>query len=205
MSSKYKHRASELAINATKSNPKKKYRWKNPETGDFLTAGGILFYDTSYFWAIQEAGQRGLEYNDIGGKYSIDDGDIFATIRRELYEETYGVCDILVSDVRKFVEKYGLKKVNDQRGACVYVCVCVPVSDIYNLCAISDDTFEEKFKKERDKILSQNPDANYKPIKINKIHLKEKHNYKIGYRLSVILKQLYSSRDDTTEDEKTET
>lgn len=174
-----------------------KYRWKNPETGDLLTAGGILFYNKTHFWAIQESGQKGLEYNDIGGKYIVEDGDIFATIRRELYEETYGVCDILVSTVRKFSEKYGMKNVNDDKGKCVYVCVCVPTDEIFSLCGISDSDFESKFETARDMIKSQNPYANYKPVKISKISIKDIKAYQIGYRLETILRQLFAENKNT--------
>jgi len=165
----------------------KKYRWINPETGDTLAAGGILFHDDHSFWAIEEKGT----HNDIGGRYSADDGDIFATIRRELYEETYGVFDLLVSQIRKFSTEYGLCGIEDLNKKCIYVCICVPISVICTACGLEEGEIEEKFIKAREKTVKQNPGVHYKPLKIQKIKIEDIRKFKIGYRLRSIIKHIF--------------
>src|SRR5271155_5670271 len=78
---------------------KKKPCWNDPVTGRHFSAGGILLYDAQGFYLVGETSNSGIVYSDIGGRYMPEDGNIWAAIRRELYEETYGVCDLLANEV----------------------------------------------------------------------------------------------------------
>ncbi len=184
-----------------------KLRWLNPVTNDLVPAAGILFYSSDSFWVVEEkikftdirgkyflsseADRGASEYNDIGGKYSSDDGNIYATIRRELYEETYGMIDVLVSDIKKFAEKYGMKRIAGVKGACAYLCICVPITDICDLCQIKEEDFEQNFSALREKTIAENPKAVYKQRSIKKIKYSDVAAFNIGYRLRFILKQLF--------------
>jgi hypothetical protein len=176
-----------------------KPRWTNPDTGDNLSAGGILFHSNDSFWAIEEDGKKGIETNDIGGRYEYEDGDIFTTIRRELHEETYGMCDVPVSMIRKFAETYGMKGVYDKNRQCVYVCICVPIDVICETCGFSEEEIEGKFASLREKTVKQNPNTPrdaYKPLRIRKIRYEDVLNggddlSRIGYRLQIISNQLF--------------
>jgi hypothetical protein len=214
-----------FSANVKPSYKKEKFRWINPETGDHLSAGGILFYslkDPGVFWALEETCKKGFvsldsstprnavtEYNDIGGKYSPDDGNIFATIRRELYEETYGLIDILVSDIKRFSDKYGSKRVLNHKGECVYICICVPIDDIVNASTrgtsrLEEDEMDAKFSLLRDNTIKQNPKAVYKPLKLVKLKFDPapaEREPKLSYRLSTILKQLFPLKETKLEDE----
>ncbi len=174
-----------------KGRPGEKYRWHDPNSDDQITAGGILFYDDTGFWAVGEiddATNNTITYTDPGGRYTPEDGTIWTAIRRELYEETYGVCDFLVKDIIEWSKKYGVIKVDGHLKKPVYVCLCVPVS------AVPDLKFDtELFITNRNKLLLQNPYApthiHFKPVVLQKISYAEAetHKYKLSYRLKSIL------------------
>lgn len=135
-----------------------KYKWSDGE-GRLLSAGGLLPYDDRGVWVIEERRNGGpLEWNDIGGKYEPEDGDIFTTIAREFCEELYfstGGCltrNILKSWVKSNVCKVAY--VNGFKKQPVYVAYCVDVG-IMKTVNIKMDP--DKFQRRRIKILKQNP------------------------------------------------
>lgn len=135
-----------------------KYKWSDGD-GRMLSAGGILPYDEHGIWVIEESRNEGpLEWNDIGGKYEPEDGDIFTTIAREFCEELYNSTDgCLTRNILKRLVKSGVCKtsyVNGYRKQPVYVAYCIHVSILRALNIKLNPT---KFQKRRNKILKQNP------------------------------------------------
>jgi hypothetical protein len=135
-----------------------KYKWSDGE-GRLLSAGGLLPYDDNGIWVIEERRNGGpLEWNDIGGKYEPEDGDIFTTIAREFCEELYnstGGC--LTRNVLKRWVKGKMCKVayvNGYKKQPVYVAYCVSVSV---LKTIDIKMNPEKFQRRRTKVVKQNP------------------------------------------------
>lgn len=135
-----------------------KYKWSDGE-GRLLSAGGLLPYDDNGIWVIEERRNGGpLEWNDMGGKYEPEDGDIFATIAREFCEELYnstGGC--LTRNVLKRWVKGRMCKVayvNGYKKQPVYVAYCVNVSV---LKTIDVKMNPEKFQRRRTKVIKQNP------------------------------------------------
>lgn len=171
-----------------------KIAWSSREEGfpDPLSAGGILPIDDDgeSFWAIEELDKRGKKFSDIGGRYTVDDGHIFATIRREFYEETYGMCDVLVSTIRTWAKTYGIKKVFGPNGKLVYICIPVPISVICDACELKVGELENQFMLHRDLVVKQNPGITYKVLRLQKIKYLDAKHYNIGYRLNVILLHL---------------
>jgi hypothetical protein len=165
----------------------KKYRWHDLKTGFCFTAGGILFYDEVGIWTIIETDKNGAVYNDIGGKYTFEDGNIWTTIRRELCEETYGLCDLLVSEVKELGEKYPPVYINGHDGSPTYACIVAPLSAAPP-GRINMDS--ELFRERRRATLDENPETPppfYSPVLLTRLTFDELNNVRLGFRLKRIL------------------
>jgi hypothetical protein len=86
---------------------KEKPRWKDPRSEFLYAAGGVFLYDSNGVWVVQEDAsseytpkRHAATYTDIGGRYEVNDCNIYETIRRELYQETYGTMDVTTSMIR---------------------------------------------------------------------------------------------------------
>jgi hypothetical protein len=132
-----------------------KNRWKEPKTNYKLRGGGIIFYDDKGIWVVAEYSKKttnGLIITDIGGTYNQSDGNIYATISRELSEETYHTCELTTSTIRDLyktsnkIYNRGYDKKPD------YVCLLV------DLRRINFKIDVEKLKNNRDEIIEQNDD-----------------------------------------------
>lgn len=177
-----------------------------------FTAGGILFYDEEGIYVVDEA--RG--YSDFGGRYAYEDGSIWATIRRELYEETFGGCDLLVKDIEDMVgmvvtidgdagvglyirgRGYALNLAKNQKSSCIplheksennsYICLIVPVLAIGREVL---DNAVDMCEERRKKFIEDNPMApkGIYPCGIRKI-MWEIGDAKLSYRLKTIVSML---------------
>jgi hypothetical protein len=178
---------------SAKSSPRRKFKWHDPDTGYTLTAGGILFYDDQGMWLIGEKDKSGVVYTDIGGRYAYEDGNIWAAIARELREETYGLCEMFVSDVISLAKKYPPVYVNGHGNQPVYVCLTVPLTAVEGLPKEHFLLDPQLFDTQRRKTLSENPDVPvdyYSPCVLTKLtydELKDK-SYRLSYRLKRILR-----------------
>jgi len=180
--------------NSQKNNSRKKFRWHDPDTGYTLTAGGILFYDDQGVWVIGEKDKNGIMYTDIGGRYAFEDGNIWVTIRRELYEETYGICEMLTRDVMALSKKFSPIYVNGHNGTPVYACLTIPISEMN--ASIANGTFTLDpvlFDIRRIQTIKENPDVPvdyYSPCILTKLTYGELSDpkYRLSYRLKRILK-----------------
>jgi len=178
---------------AKKYSPRKKFRWHDPDSGHTFTAGGILFYDDHGVWVIGEKDKNGIVYTDIGGRYAYEDGNIWTTIGRELREETYGLCEMFVSEIVTLAKKYPPVYVNGHDNRPVYICLVVPLSA---LSLYSRDHFSLNptlFEIKRRKIISENPDVPveyYSPCILTKLTFDElkDSSFPLSYRLKRILK-----------------
>jgi hypothetical protein len=175
----------------TPQNKRRKFRWQDPATGHALTAGGILFYDDLGVWVIGEKDKNGIVYTDIGGRYTYEDGNIWTTIRRELYEETYGTCEMFTSDIVTFSQRYGNIYVNGHNNVPTYVCLVVPVADLRFDAHFRLDprTFEDR----RITTLRENPDVPvnyYCPCLLAKLSYEDLSDpvFRLSHRLKRILK-----------------
>ena len=176
-----------------KNSPRKKFKWHDPDTNNVLTAGGILFYDDSGVWVIGEKDKNGIVYTDIGGKYTYEDGNIWATIARELREETYGLCEIFVREIISLAKRYPPVYVNGHDNRPVYVCLVVPLRAL-NLFSREYFVLDPNlFAVQRKKTLDENPDVPvdfYSPCILTKLSYEELRNplFRLSYRLKRILK-----------------
>lgn len=177
-----------------------KYKWSDGE-GRLLSAGGLLPYDEHGVWVIEERRNGGpLEWNDIGGKYEPEDGDIYATISREFCEELYNSTDgCLTRNILKRWVKSGMCKVayvNGYRKQPVYVAYCVNVG-VLKTVGIKLDP--EKFEKRRNKIILQNPhvpEVYYGAVKLRYIlfdNIPEECG-KMSYRLRKVIEPITPSK-----------
>ncbi len=160
---------------------KKKYAWHDIEKGYYIYAGGILLYDEENIWVIKEMINGCCLLNDPGGKYNIEDGDIYATIFREFNEETYNTFTITRQQIIE--------------GTPVYVCLSKKFTPTYlcMFCKIdSSMNLENDIKENRKKVLLQNPDVPeswYSSVDFVKIPFSEIfQNFKVmSYRLKQIV------------------
>lgn len=176
-----------------------KKQWHDPVTGYKLSAGGILFYDDEGIWVIGERIGSEIEYTDIGGRYNPNDCNIWTTIRRELEEETYGMCDITTSQIKTFISPSGGESTSTPRSGVIYieghdqqpVYVCIVTKTPSNITLR-----EDLFSRLRDITISENPDMPstfYKPVCLKKIRYSELKNdkFRLSFRLKKILTQFY--------------
>ena len=182
---------------------KKKPCWNDPVTGRHFSAGGILLYDTQGLYLVGETSNSGVVYSDIGGRYIPEDGNIWATIRRELYEETYGVCDLLTKEVIQFSKHLPLI-VLDSVGSILkgtliesstsvipqssysYMCLAVPI------CSIPEGRFDfddDLYQECRARTIAESsaPESFYRPVCIKKVLYDDLGGYNLSHRLKAIL------------------
>ena len=165
----------------------KKYEWKD-DKGHIFSSGGILFYDDNGIWVIEELLQNKIKYNDIGGKYNYEDCNIFATICRELREETYNVCDLPYDKMISLSKIYRPSYVYNHLGIPSHVCYIVHTKDVPFL------NFDmSKFKNNRNEALKENPEVPskyYSSLKLVYISFSDirRNQYLLSYRLIKILK-----------------
>jgi len=197
----------------------KKSSWYDPSSGRNFSAGGVLLYDDyddEGFYLLGETRTKDdIMYNDIGGKYTIEDCTIWQTIRRELYEETYGLVDVLVKDVVRWSTSYPLITI-DAHGKDLkafrldkeppvlpgttysYMCIVLPVSEIQRLTTLyegkmlfTDEVNEELYSQARaEAIAKRSPKMEDRtPLCLKKIKYSEiNHNDSLhGYRLKPLL------------------
>lgn len=166
-----------------------KYKWVDSHTGHTLSAGGILFYDESGIWVIGEKEHGEIIYSDIGGKYEYEDGNIWNTIRREMYEETYGCCEVFSHEIVSISKKYPPIYVNGHKKTPVYACLVVPIAETLSFRTFSLDS--DLFAARRLQTLRENPEVppDYYPCMLIKLSYKDLRNHpKLSYRLQRILR-----------------
>lgn len=188
----------ERTIKPKNPNPQKKFQWRDPTTGHFFSAGGILIYDSDGIWVIGEkdstsAGKGSISYTDMGGKYAYEDGNIFATIARECREETYGLCEIFASTVESLVSKIGSVLVNGHSNKPVYMCLVVSLEELSNN-NVFFNLDPKKFEEKRGKVMQENldvPESYYSPCLLTKIPFSEISKHRLSYRLKRIVKHAF--------------
>jgi hypothetical protein len=166
----------------------KKDYWVDPKTGYHFTGGGILFFDDVGIWTVGEMQGGTIEYTDPGGRYNYNDCNIWGTIRRELWEETYGMCDLTTSQIESFTSgtDQPIVYVNGHTDQPVYLCIVARLPKNMVLR-------EDEFIRRRDITVGQNPDTppkNYKTLCIKRIRYTEISNgtVNLSRRLRLILK-----------------
>jgi hypothetical protein len=177
-----------IDISLNQKNAKKKYRWVDQKTGHHLTAGGILFYDDHGVWLLGERDKHGVIYTDIGGKYNFEDCNIYATIARELGEETYHTCEATCSQIKALAEAYSFVYVNGHQNLPVYACVVVHISQ----CSFAT-LDSKKFIESRHQAILENPHVppdRYKTLCLTYFTFEnvKKQNLKLSFRLKRILR-----------------
>lgn len=184
--------------NGKKKFYKKKYRWTDPKTGYKLYGAGIIFYDDNGIWVIGESKKNGVELTDMGGKYNVEDGNICATIARELSEETYHTCELTRSQVETLSRVYHKVYMLDQNKNPIYVCLIVPLSAVHNYGVCLNPN---RFLRSRRRTLNENPDVpkhwfnslflyyiGYDKLDSLMNNTVTDEGYKLSYRLKSILR-----------------
>lgn len=167
-----------------------KNRWGMNDSKYRVAAGGMFIYDQDHFWVIEETIRGKKIMTDIGGRYSADDGNIWSTIRREAYEETYGLIDVKVKDITKYKD---VIEINDENGMCIYVCVCIPVNDIFDEKEI--ENLETMFLIGKKEFEKYNPGYSYKTLSLKKVKYANIPNIDKSYRLRNILRQFLTKNE----------
>lgn len=172
---------------------RKKFKWHDPISGYALTAGGILFYDEKGLWVIGEKDKNGLVYTDIGGRYSYEDGNIWATISRELREETYGICEMFASEIEALSKIYQPVYVNGHDNQPVYICLVIPISALNPESRRHFSLNPIMFDMQRRKVVEENPEVPedyYCPCVLRKMTYEELKDptFRLSFRLKRILK-----------------
>lgn len=178
----------DFVVEKIKNRSNMRRKWTDPDTGHSLSAGGILFYDEVGIWVVGEKEHGELKYSDIGGKYEYEDGNIWTTIRRELYEETYGCCDVLSGDIVDLSKKYPPVYVNGHKRTPVYACLVVPITEtlLFTNFLLDSDAFAIRRKQ----TLKENSEVptDYYPFVLKKILYRDLKNQRLSYRLQRILR-----------------
>lgn len=174
----------------------KKYRYHD-DNGKQLTAGGILPYDDNGIWVIAEKKKNGeIEWTDPGGKYKVEDCDIYTTIAREFCEEVYHSDSLSRKDILSLSEKNTPTYVNGHMNLPVYVCYIVHTDELKKYGVNLDPV---KFLQCRNEALKHNPgvpDECFSSIELRYISFrdveKSMHSvngpYNLSYRLRRILR-----------------
>ena len=186
----------------------KKFTWRDPKTGHSFAAGGILFYDDEGVWTVGEMEKGEVVYTDIGGKYTFEDGNIYATISRELREETYGVCEIFAKDIEELCQTYPPVYINGNHAVPVYLCLVLPIPEQTQKLTLLHapkrpvpvqapepklervDLDPLLFEQERQKTLRDNPfvpEDFYRTMSLTKIPFDKLASSRLSYRLRRII------------------
>lgn len=153
-------------------------------------AGGILFYDDNGFWVVTEL--RGLEvqYTDMGGRYCKDDIDVKGTIRREMYEESYGILDCTISDIKNMFRDCPsvILHSKEDYSRIVYVCLCVHSQNLSFLLTekgypATISNLKALYDKGRKEAIFKNPNEVYKGLSIEYILRKDLPLINLSHRL----------------------
>ena len=157
---------------------RKKYCFYDTDTNEWYAGGGIVFYDDQGIWVIKEKDQ----YNDIGGKYNYNDGNIYACIARELGEETYHTIQLSLQELLNISKK--IFKIGENK---FYLSIWLHTD------SVPEKPDSEKFLQARNKTLLQNPLSThlYKQTELAYIPFDELQNYKLSSRLQLILKNSF--------------
>ena len=170
-----------------------KYRWTDPKTGHRFASGGILFYDSQGVWVVAERdGKNGIIYNDMGGKYTYEDGTIHASIARELREETYGLCELRVGEVRALGDLFTPVYVNGHDGKPAYFSLPIDFArlpaDLRRRIVLDPD----QYLIERKAVIDSNRDVpvEYYPMFLRKLSMADLKDprVRLSFRLRKILR-----------------
>lgn len=176
--------------------PPTKIKWIDEE-GRTLYAGGIIFTDTldgdEGIWTIIERDSSGYVHTDIGGRYDFNDGDIYATIARELREELYNCVELKYSTIKSLPKESRIYTFGHQDRP-VYLCMIVSASAM----GLKDILPNINIKKAREDIIIHNPDIPenwYRTIDIHFLPFKNIKNKScaISRRLAEIISESFLS------------
>lgn len=163
-----------------------KYRWCDPDhQGIQLTAAGLLLYDEVGIWVVGEVEKGSIIYTDPGGKYNFEDGDIYATVAREVGEETYHSLEISRKRLYELAATYPPTYVRGHHNFPVYACYVLPT----NLFNVTPDI--EEFNRRRQIVLQSNPrvpNGCYKAVELRRIPYYEINTTPLSFRLSRVLR-----------------
>ena len=170
-----------------------KYRWTDPATNHRFASGGILFYDSTGIWVLAERGEgKHIVFNDMGGRYTYEDGTIYASIARELREETYGLCELRVEDIKALAEITTAVYVNGHDGKPAYFSLPVDLSRLHPALRSKIVLDPDLFLIERKAVIDSNREVpvEYYPMYLRKISMAELKDprLRLSFRLRKILR-----------------
>ena len=170
-----------------------KYRWTDPKTGHRFASGGILFYDSEGIWVVAEKDNKtGVIYNDMGGRYAYEDGNIYAAMARELREETYGLCELMVGEVKALAETNRPVYINGHDCKPAYFSLPLDLSRLSPEIKSRLILDPRQYDIERKTVIISNHDApiDYYPLYLKKLSMEELKDPKLrlGFRLRKILR-----------------
>lgn len=150
--------------------PLKTYKQFNyyPYEKNKLIASGIILYDKTYIYFISEKRKDKTMFIDMGGKFEIEDYDIFQTAAREFCEETFFTIPISYFTLLKLNKTNKLKKIyisyNKKTRSWQYLSFLINIEHIENI-------ENWKFDKESVKLEIENRRKNYLNLMNNNMRL----------------------------------
>ena len=155
-----------------------KPRWIDKDK--ILYAGGIIITDNvrgeDGIWTIMEYDNNTLVHTDIGGRYEYNDGDVFATIVRELREELYNCAEVSYKTLKGLPSRSKVY-ISGKKKNPIYLSIIVSAQDI----GLKDVLSKINIKSAREEIIRHNPEISpfrYKTIDLKFISFKDIKNKK---------------------------
>ena len=168
------------------------------ENNSKLMAGGIIFYDDNGIWLIKEHCKDKFYFSDLGGKYTVEDCNIFATIYREFMEVTYYSFPLTYMDIVNFVTLDKCRKIfvcNDREKSPTYLCILFDTKDI------SFKLDRELFLTNREKTLRENSKvpinfySSFDLVYLTNDDVKKEFRF-FNYRLKQIIRKRFENTKD---------
>jgi len=128
-----------------------RYFWTSPK-GMKVAGAGVVIYDNTGIWVIQEKIGEKKTYTDVGGMYHYDDGTPFQTVAREAGEETCHLWSITCRQIGRLAKKYPPLILGNKFRDCVYLSFWFSIQEVPDFCFDND-----QFNKIRDEFFTGNP------------------------------------------------
>ncbi len=171
-------------------------KFKYVSDGMNMTAGGILPYDDTGVWLLEEKTRSGTEWSDPGGKYRYEDCDIYVTISREFMEELFYSVSLSRENVITIDKTHNPIYVSGHDRKPVYQCYVVHTDELKKYGV---DINIDAFMAYKKRAIRKNPyvRVDYYPLDLRKISYEELYdalkNKKDSINLSFRVKKIITT------------
>jgi len=132
-------------------------RYFYPLKNNNFKAAGILLYDDNYIYTILEKVKNKFVLNDMGGKFTMEDFDIYQTAAREFCEETYFTIPLTYFTLKTLEKNDELTKIytgfNKKKQSCQYLTFLIEIDKLEKVenfkfdKLIIKEEIEQKYKE----------------------------------------------------------